>query len=139
MTCVLFTQVQAVMCEVAIGDVAGPMLLVATVSKEATVSHARGVCTPAVAFSGSFFQRLSHQLLQARVLLCCCAADPITYHYDLRLRNGLESMAACDKLMANLSKVSVPFIVFHSEKDTLSDPKGSTELLTQAKVGTAGS
>lgn len=57
-----------------------------------------------------------------------------TYHYNTRVRVGVECLRACDRLLANMHKLDVPFKVVHSVKDDMTDPDGSKLLVQQAKV-----
>lgn len=61
-------------------------------------------------------------------------ASPVTYHYQLRARVGVECMAACADAVAGLGGMRVPFLVAHSARDTMCDPEGSRMLLEAAQV-----
>lgn len=61
-------------------------------------------------------------------------SDLCTYKYDTRIRVGVECLRACDSLMANMQKLELPLLVFHSTADTLTDPDGSKLLVSTVKV-----
>lgn len=54
--------------------------------------------------------------------------DSLTMHTNTRVRNAYEYINACSRTMAQLDTIDVPFIVFHSEIDTMCDPDGSKAL-----------
>eukprot|EP00878_Enallax_costatus_P021616 GHUV01022901.1.p1 GENE.GHUV01022901.1~~GHUV01022901.1.p1 ORF type:complete len:168 (-),score=33.94 GHUV01022901.1:663-1166(-) len=60
--------------------------------------------------------------------------DKCTYHYNTRVRVGVECLRACDRLLARMHGLEVPFMVVHSVKDDMTDPDGSKLLVQQAKV-----
>lgn len=60
--------------------------------------------------------------------------DKCTYHYDTRVRVGVECLRACGRLLARIPQLDVPFMVVHSVKDDMTDPNGSKLLAKQAKV-----
>ncbi|GBF91155.1 hypothetical protein Rsub_04824 [Raphidocelis subcapitata] len=62
------------------------------------------------------------------------AADACTYSFPTRLGTASQLMRACDGLVPRLGGVTVPFIAFHSENDTMTDPEGSKLLHALAKV-----
>lgn len=59
-------------------------------------------------------------------------ADPLTSHMNTRVRNANEYLYATERLTSNLSKIEIPFIVFHSENDTMCDADGSKQLYEEA-------
>lgn len=60
--------------------------------------------------------------------------DPLTSHTNTRVRNAHEYMRITESTMKMLEEVTFPFIVFHSENDTMCDPDGSKQLYTRASV-----
>jgi len=60
--------------------------------------------------------------------------DPLTLAGKTRVRNANEYLRATEAAMAQLDQVNFPFIVFHSENDTLCDSDGSKQLYKRAKV-----
>jgi len=60
--------------------------------------------------------------------------DPLTMHINTRVRNAYEYITACSKTMAQLEDVDVPFLVFHSEIDTMCDPDGSKTLYVKSSA-----
>jgi alpha-beta hydrolase superfamily lysophospholipase len=63
---------------------------------------------------------------------------PSTYGYDTRVRVGVECLRACDGAAAAMHRLTLPLLVFHSSKDTLTDPDGSKALHAAAKVTGGG-
>lgn len=57
-----------------------------------------------------------------------------TYNYDTRIRSGVELMRACDSVLSRMQQLKMPLLVFHSTKDTLTDPDGSKLLVDSVKV-----
>eukprot|EP00878_Enallax_costatus_P013172 GHUV01013769.1.p1 GENE.GHUV01013769.1~~GHUV01013769.1.p1 ORF type:complete len:163 (+),score=46.27 GHUV01013769.1:797-1285(+) len=75
----------------------------------------------------------------ALLVLCCDTSadfdnDKCTYHYNTRVRVGVECLRACDRLLARMHGLEVPFMVVHSVKDDMTDPDGSKLLVQQAKT-----
>lgn len=60
-------------------------------------------------------------------------ADPLTSSGKTRVRNANEYLRATEEAMATLDSVDFPFLVFHSENDTMCDPDGSKQLYLRAK------
>ena len=60
-------------------------------------------------------------------------ADPLAMHIKTRVRNANEYLRATEAAMSSLSAVEFPFLVFHSENDTMCDCDGSKQLYLQAK------
>ncbi|GAX82567.1 hypothetical protein CEUSTIGMA_g9993.t1 [Chlamydomonas eustigma] len=58
--------------------------------------------------------------------------DPVNKHGNTRVRNAMEYQRVTSHLMANLDKIDFPFLVFHSEKDTMVDVDGSKALYAEA-------
>lgn len=61
-------------------------------------------------------------------------ADPLVYHGKTRVRNANEYLRITEQVMSTLENVSFPFIVFHSENDTMCDCDGSKELFKRAST-----
>lgn len=59
-------------------------------------------------------------------------SDPLNYIGKTRVRNAAEYLRVTSWLISNAHKVEFPFIVFHSEKDTLCDCDGSKHLYSRA-------
>lgn len=72
-----------------------------------------------------------HPLHQARPTLHP-GADPATLSGKTRVGNAAGYIRATEWLMANLQQLSLPFITFHSEHDTMTDPHGSQQLVARA-------
>ena len=51
-----------------------------------------------------------------------------------RVRNATEYLRATREVMGGLERTTFPFIVFHSENDTMCDCDGSKALFDRAKV-----
>lgn len=62
----------------------------------------------------------------------CWDQDPYTYKDKGRARNSSEYMRVCNFYMNNFNVVDVPFLAFHSERDTMTDPDGSKKLYKEA-------
>lgn len=60
--------------------------------------------------------------------------DPLTMHINTRVRNAYEYINACSRTMAQLEEIDVPFLVFHSEIDTMCDPDGSKTLYMKSSA-----
>ena len=60
--------------------------------------------------------------------------DPLTAVGKTRVRNANEYLRVTEQAMATLGEVEFPFIVFHSENDTMCDSDGSKQLYLRAKV-----
>lgn len=58
--------------------------------------------------------------------------DPLVQHGNTRVRNANEYMKICERVMTELDQVTFPFIVFHSENDTMCDCDGSKQLYLSA-------
>lgn len=43
-------------------------------------------------------------------------------------------MRACDSVLSRMQQLKMPLLVFHSTKDTLTDPDGSKLLVDSVKV-----
>lgn len=56
------------------------------------------------------------------------------YHFDARVRVGVECIRACDAALAGMHRLSCPLLVAHSERDDMTDPDGSKLLVATAKV-----
>ena len=61
-------------------------------------------------------------------------ANYCTYSYPLRVRIGVECMAACDDLCGKMHLLKLPLLAVHSLKDTMTDPEGSKQLCARAQV-----
>jgi acylglycerol lipase len=59
-------------------------------------------------------------------------ADPLTCHTNTRVRNANEYLNITEATMARLEEATFPFIVFHSENDTMCDVDGSKALYLRA-------
>jgi hypothetical protein len=61
--------------------------------------------------------------------------DCLTYSGDCRARVAHQFMMVTDGFMdGDLSLLNVPFVTFHSVRDTFTDPEGSEVLYAQAAV-----
>ena len=60
--------------------------------------------------------------------------DPLTMHISTRVRNAYEYINACSRTMAQLEDIDIPFLVFHSEIDTMCDPDGSKALYMKSSA-----
>jgi acylglycerol lipase len=60
-------------------------------------------------------------------------ADPLSMHCKTRVRNANEYLRATETAMSSLESVEFPFLVFHSENDTMCDCDGSKSLYLKAK------
>jgi len=60
--------------------------------------------------------------------------DPLCWHEPTRARNGMEYLRAVRELAERTPGMAFPFLAFHGEADTLTDPGG-----TAAFVAAAGS
>lgn len=60
-------------------------------------------------------------------------ADPLTCSGKTRVRNANEYLRATEEAMASLDNVNFPFLVIHSENDTMCDPDGSKQLYLRAQ------
>ena len=60
-------------------------------------------------------------------------ADPLAMHCKTRVRNANEYLRATDAAMSSFHEVDFPFLVFHSENDTMCDCDGSKNLYLKAK------
>jgi len=58
--------------------------------------------------------------------------DPNNYHGMTRARNATEYLRVTSWLMRHLDSIEFPFVVYHSEGDTMCDCDGSKELYAQA-------
>lgn len=61
-------------------------------------------------------------------------ADPLVIHGNTRVRNANEYLRVTEAAMTKLEEVKFPFLVFHSENDTMCDCDGSKQLYLRAKV-----
>ena len=59
--------------------------------------------------------------------------DPLTVIGKTRVRNANEYLRVTEEAMNSLHSVEFPFLVFHSENDTMCDCDGSKQLYLQAK------
>lgn len=59
--------------------------------------------------------------------------DPHTYSEPTRVRVAHEYVLATEYLCREMSSMDFPFLVFHSERDTMCDPDGSKRLFLTAK------
>lgn len=66
-------------------------------------------------------------------------ADPLVMHGKTRIRNANEYLRITEQLMKGLEEADFPFMVIHSENDTMCDCDGSKQLYMRAKVGTPAS
>ena len=48
------------------------------------------------------------------------------------MRVASEYLRVTTEIMNNLDKITLPFVTFHSEGDTMVDPEGSRKLVAQA-------
>lgn len=60
--------------------------------------------------------------------------DPLVSHMNTRVRNASEYLRVTNMVMHCLSTFDCPFIVFHSELDTMTDPSGSKKLYLYSRV-----
>ncbi|KAL4445371.1 hypothetical protein ABPG77_011196 [Micractinium sp. CCAP 211/92] len=60
-------------------------------------------------------------------------ADPLACHINTRVRCASEFLRICEQCMGRLEEVDFPFIVLHSENDTMVDVDGSKALYLRAK------
>ncbi|KAI7841419.1 hypothetical protein COHA_004814 [Chlorella ohadii] len=60
-------------------------------------------------------------------------ADPLACHINTRVRNASEYLRITARSMQRLGEVDFPFIVFHSENDTMVDVDGSKALYLRAQ------
>lgn len=60
-------------------------------------------------------------------------SDPLAMHIKTRVRNANEYLRATEIAMGSLETVEFPFLVFHSENDTMCDCDGSKQLYLKAK------
>jgi acylglycerol lipase len=60
-------------------------------------------------------------------------ADPLAMHCKTRVRNANEYLRATEAAMLSLDTVEFPFLIFHSENDTMCDCDGSKSLYLNAK------
>ncbi|KAL4527302.1 hypothetical protein Ndes2526A_g08907 [Nannochloris sp. 'desiccata'] len=60
-------------------------------------------------------------------------ADPLAMHCKTRVRNANEYLRATEVAMTSLDSIDFPFLVFHSENDTMCDCDGSKSLYLKAK------
>ena len=61
-------------------------------------------------------------------------ADPQTWKEWTRARNADEYLHATEQLCASMTTLSFPFVCFHGEVDTMTDPEGSKKLFADSKV-----
>lgn len=54
--------------------------------------------------------------------------DPLVSHINTRVRNANEYLRVTEEVMTRLEEVRLPFIVCHSENDTMCDCEGSKAL-----------
>eukprot|EP00884_Botryococcus_braunii_P002740 jgi/Botrbrau1/12467/Bobra.0169s0014.1 len=59
-------------------------------------------------------------------------ADPLAWHGPTRARNATEYLQACKVVCAEMSSYTFPFICFHGDLDTLTDPAGSQKLFQES-------
>ena len=59
--------------------------------------------------------------------------DPQTYHGKLRIATGLAILAGLIDLQLNASKINVPVVIHHGDKDRATSHKGSIDFIE--KVG----
>jgi acylglycerol lipase len=60
-------------------------------------------------------------------------ADPLVCHMNTRVRNANEYLRSTELLKKKLHTMTAPFIVFHSENDTMCDCDGSKDLYLKAQ------
>ncbi len=61
-------------------------------------------------------------------------ADPLAWHGRTRVRVASEYLRATKKVLNRMHTYCFPFLCFHSEQDTLTDPEGSKLLLERSQV-----
>ncbi|WIA30766.1 hypothetical protein OEZ86_000826 [Tetradesmus obliquus] len=61
--------------------------------------------------------------------------NPVTYHYNTRVRMGVECNRMCDTVLREMHQLACPLLVVHSIKDNMTDPDGS-KMLVQAAAST---
>ncbi len=74
------------------------------------------------------------QELWTRANLSDALADPQTWKEWTRVRNANEYLSATEQLCASMGSFDFPFICFHGEVDTMTDPEGSKKLFAESKV-----
>ena len=60
------------------------------------------------------------------------AEDPLVFHGKIPARLASEMLKTMQKVNANLSRLTLPFIVVQGSQDRLVDPAGATQLYDQA-------
>lgn len=66
--------------------------------------------------------------------VCYGQADPQMWHGWTRARNAHEYLLTTEALCAEMPSIDFPFICFHGEIDTMTDPEGSKKLFEEAQV-----
>ncbi|KAL6774311.1 hypothetical protein ACKKBG_A24505 [Auxenochlorella protothecoides x Auxenochlorella symbiontica] len=61
-------------------------------------------------------------------------SDPLVAHINTRVRNANEYLRCTESIMGRLGEVTLPFIVAHSENDSMCDPDGSKALYREARA-----
>jgi acylglycerol lipase len=62
--------------------------------------------------------------------------DPLCWHGNVKNRLSKEFLDVSDDFLGGgLAEISTPFVTYHSEKDTLTDPYGSQRLFDLASTG----
>ena len=64
----------------------------------------------------------------------CFPTDPQTWKEWTRARNAYEYLITTEALCAGMSQMSFPFVCFHGDIDTMTDPEGSKRLHEQSQV-----
>lgn len=60
--------------------------------------------------------------------------DPYMYHGWTRARTAVELLWAADLSVAEMPRMTFPFVVFHSKRDTVNDPEGSAMLFERSQA-----
>lgn len=60
--------------------------------------------------------------------------DPQTWKESTRVRNANEYLNATEQLCESMGSFNFPFICFHGEVDTMTDPEGSKKLFAESKA-----
>lgn len=61
--------------------------------------------------------------------------DPQTWKEWTRARNAYEYLTTTEALCASMPEMTFPFVCFHGDIDTMTDPEGSKQLYEQSQVG----
>lgn len=107
-----------------------PMLSLERVSRKGLNPYLRPIgrflswCTPTLALLATD-KNTVHPEIQT-----LWDADPLVSHMNTRVRNADEYLRVTAQVMTQLNRVDWPFLVFHSEVDTMCDPDGSKLLYT---------